>query len=343
MENGSPQSAKTKVMIIVWKWKELTDRMDLVYVEGTESDEERHKVIRVNMTDSEKVKMLLLDLADQYKESDVFIFLHRSHPHNFTDDFIEDLTSIVLDRQQENQLIKNKFKCFLIGGGQDYIYFCTKEEGILDEVGYFMDDPEYELMVKDEFGKEKKLQEGVAVVTRKFHRLEVKRVYFNQVWYYYSTEFKKKLEALHIDLMSHLVDLENSNGSANLRSKDILAKLEQEEQQADSKLLRIRIRSLLNVYDLHEMDLLPINQYELREEEKDKLIKKEKESKNSYLMDDCAVYLSASRQAEQQYKKLSRYLKKMFVVPTNGQLQEQSLIELRRINQLFRSLIMSVK
>lgn len=180
-----------RTMIIIWKWEDLKQAMDAHFpVQNSASD----KIIRINAKKSEQ---LLKDLMTILKSDNgqKLVFFHKDHGFGFSD--IDALG------QLEPEFNMDSVKFYLFGGGKDYLYFSASEEGLLDDFGWFMNEPEYEFQFSTPPGKIG--HASVVTKNRESDKWELLPQYFEKVWRYYWFSLKKTVFELKEDLLRALV------------------------------------------------------------------------------------------------------------------------------------------
>lgn len=218
---------------------------------------------------------------NKYKDQDpqMFLLLHRG---NFYD---KDVVFKILNEKPEVE------KCFLFAHGRDYIYYKTQKKGLLDEGGGFF-------KLRDEMNN-KVIEETYKKVNG---RKVIDSVYFNNVWNYYDTEFKKKIFSLKQDFFECLSLLFTGDKTA-VSSEEFYAGLKNSERK-----ILLRMKSFLGSYDqVDTTEKVNINITEPEDDfilwddgpekeletqlESDELEKFEKEQHQSFSFDDCNANL----------------------------------------------------
>ena len=328
---------KPRIMFIIWKWQDipavneyfLQKRPQLledistgheVIFDHFEVENHAHdKVIRANIYNYEGTKPLVDEIINFYLKdiegAQVYLFLHRGHAYGWknVDDFLK--TTPVN-------------KCFLFSDQRDFIYFNTKDEGLLNDVGDF------------------KISDTVKVADKS--NKKVVKQHFDAVWQYYEEEFQQKLYQLHSDLSSYLFSSLSNELSAGkpIPVQLILQKLKEDEHT----LLYQRLKSFLNLYPqrftygvkapkskitIYQEGKLPelkLEEAQQLNEEMNALIRFEKKAQQSFTFDDCITNLMESNHARyddlrEKYQQVKQYLAPIIGEEnTNYQHNELSII-----------------
>lgn len=308
---------ETRIMVIVWRWTVLQNkgkRWKFFPVQDTNSA----LIILVNENEiDENLISEIWDITSNYPNPQVFWFVHRSIPQ----------ANFLVEQINLNKIVKHNenygCKCFLFSGGSDQIYFSTNNYGLLSDGFYDFYQGEKTTYYLDENGKEYGLKEVLAVYhfdERIGHR-EILPIYFNRTWHYYEHEFRKKIYALQIDLLSHFVVIPDDG-----RNEIPFQYLEWRKKLKENNLLYLRIRSFLNFYKEMRPDIegLPL------EVELHNLCKFEEEHEISYQFDDCLIHL---KNAKTEYQILSSMLMPIF------EENNTSNLSLKIVKRQFRNLL----
>ncbi len=321
-----------RVMIIIWKWnafsdhvicqdffdapknKELLNNLDsgknevydeyLVYEQsfkGERIQTPKSKVVRVrivNDKDCEDCMTFLFRLIDKYtgKNGQVFDFLHRKD--HYTDQHVLEIV----------RRTKAK-KCFLIGGGRDFIYYNrAHKEGLIGEDGeFFSHSPS-------------KQEPGIQVANDKKKR--VYQPHFDKVWNHYQHEFGSKILELKTDLLARFYGIYDAGiqfSTTELRNHLL-----------EDRNLYLRVKSFVD--DGESCDLTPREVQQLEDYEK--------ENGKSYIFDDCRRNLQDLKGIEKEYQDINSYLCDLFFKPETRDRQKIKLEEhLRIIEKEFRELV----
>ena len=186
-----------RIMMIVWKWEDLDPKSEPVDNYFPVQKDPQSFVIRLHEYQSEQAIARLIQLIrEQEADASFMLFLHRDH--HYSQDQVRHFY------HQLSQEERQRCKCFLFGGGNDYIYFSTREEGLLDDFGWWMNEPEYEFRPTAKGA----VRVGAAsVVARNADsgRWELLPRYFAKVWQFYEQELRRKVFELKQDLMAELL------------------------------------------------------------------------------------------------------------------------------------------
>ena len=237
--------ATKKIMIIIWRWKGLI-KVNKNYIEKPKNQsllnniKQNHpriydvwnvepsqntkiaKVIRASIINTEETQPLLKQLIDLEATDDckIFLFLHRNNFYTQKD---------VKTLLQKYPLLD---KCFLFGDGRDFIYYKTKNEGLLDGAGKF--------------------KIGIVFPSEQI----IKQPHFDNVWQYYSLEFKQKLQDLNEAIQAYCMGLTTPSYGEFITKQTFINFLKQKPT------LYYRIKSFLNIYPSRK----EINQYLFKKE-----------------------------------------------------------------------------
>ena len=298
-----------RIMIIVWKWSYLNGQLqDEFPIRKSPTD----LIIRISDKD-DSAKHRIIAAIEKYTNADIFIFLHRGEEHFFNQSDIEEIL------RESGNISNCLIKCFLFGGGSDFIYYDFKKCGILNESGGFQDEPEYAYIIEDE----RIAYREVSVLHK---GKEVKKKFFDFVWKHYKHEFEKKIRALKIDLLRYFVSLEHPDKNYTKQQDNFWAAKLQEND-----LLRLRLFSFLNYYDRKELEKLEPLEQARRNEELDALLHYEDTYKRSYIFDDCTVNLGEMFSQENSYFRLCSKLRPIFIDDLKPQNNNISLLEIKKL------------
>ena len=235
--------AGKRIMIINWKWEDLDPETEPVDAGFPVRNDPHASIIRLNEFQSPEALIRLVELIrQQQREDQILLFLHRDH--HYTHEHIRQIYGR-LDPQE-----LQRCKCFLFGGGNDYLYFSSREEGLLDDFGWWMNEPEYEYRGNGK-GEEPRVGSARVVVhDEKTDRWEVLPRYFQKVWQFYQQEMQRKVFELKQDLLAELLPayldhasphgpltalvrarLENFCGQLSTEGLQMLAKYEREQER----------------------------------------------------------------------------------------------------------------
>jgi hypothetical protein len=310
-----------RLMIILWSWRTLTKApfFDTVQVHQSQG---RDKIIRINKRKEDKGDEIIIEQAKSYfQDHDIFVFLHRDHG------FDENIILQLLNDLQKYQTDSNRvLRCFLFSEGRDFIYYQTKEEGLLAS-GDFMRNARYKSRFNNPDGKTEKIDVTIKDLDTK--EKMVKPQHFDRVWNYYQNEFEKKIISLQIDTIAAFVEIMNPAVNDELIScMNWKVKIEALEEKTSDYLL-LRLKSFL---DYEDMKLSPTELQALQEFEKEKQI--------SYEFDDCSVNLGEHliEEVQEAYQILRDRLKPVFL----EQIQDCSF-SLNELNEDFENLVKALK
>ena len=183
-----------RTIIIVWKWEDLEDHpnVDLGFeVLGRPDD----SLVRINQTNTPATRKMLEELiTSKSKEGDVLVLLHRDHQFGQTD--VERL-----NRFARGLGINQMVRCYLFGEGADPIYYSYSEKGLLDDFGWFMNEPEFTFF--DQETNTTRIGEASVVrQDRETGNWKVLPQYFEEVWQTYLFKAKAYVFALREDVLS---------------------------------------------------------------------------------------------------------------------------------------------
>ena len=183
-----------RTIIILWKWEDLENQpnIDLDFeVLGRPND----RIVRINQLNAPSTLKTLEELiASKSIDGDVLVLLHRDH--QFGQPEIEALNQFAKSLST-NQVIR----CYLFGEGADPIYFSYNEKGLLDDFGWFMDEPEYTFLDK-ETNATKIGEASVVEQDSETGEWKVLPKYFEEVWQTYLFKAKAYVFALREDVLS---------------------------------------------------------------------------------------------------------------------------------------------
>lgn len=210
------QKPRSRVLIILWKWKELKDK-DLAYDEIGISNDENAKIIRVNEAKKDSLSDIFQKIGSALKLSkcDVILKLHSSalRPvdwEKITIDFSSDVKSIFPEP-------------VFFSGGETYIYYQSKyDAGLLDQDQGFAID-EFVFHQDPDSGKEIRQQMSVVDWEDDRQSYTVKKNYFDAVWYYYQYQPKQRFFELKENLFIHLIGCNATQHCAGVKLSDFLA------------------------------------------------------------------------------------------------------------------------
>lgn len=233
------KSTKERIAIIFWRWRSFqkndsipimdktfwnnTDNLKLLETPELAFDYEladKYEVFFKNM-DKEKIEnpsawvvrsyiencengLTFLKKMVQYFEKvnrEIFVFLHRGEGFK-----VDDVTAVLKKTEAA--------KCFLFGGGRDYIYYATQSEGLLGENGKFFSQRTY-----TENG-----QKYPAIHVANDKKKRIFQPHFDKVWEYYKHEFDIKTFELREDLLSFLLPIFEDRVPDNGELKTLLEK-----------------------------------------------------------------------------------------------------------------------
>jgi len=208
-------------------------------------------------------RRLLYALIDKYakKGNRVMVFLHRSNFYKEKD--VDHLLK---------HFKKRIAKCFLFAFGRDYIYYNTRQAGLLNDTGGFFR------------GRDPNSDEKIETFNKKENK--VKQPYFDRVWQYYETEFETKILNLKEELFDCWLPLLLPDKNEDITRTELLEAI----RSADEKALFFRLKSFLGKYE----SLDEVKDFEVKnplEKELEVIKKLEKAHKESFMFDDCIVNL----------------------------------------------------
>ena len=278
-----------KQLIINWKWTELEDHelnQDLleknpylrkkyshieqvngllykIYPVEEESNSSIHanidQVITVNINNGDLSKEVLENVVNHFTDQDTctYLFLHRGH--NFGYEEVKYFLTSNL----------NIHRCFLFHGRNDFLYYSTFNDGLLDNSGGFYVRP----------------KKGVSVLNE--DSTAVKKRFFDRVWAYYTNELEHKLfELRHHFIQAYLPLLKNDQ----ITYRELHSILNQ-----PSTLLQLRFESMLGYYN----DLDPYASKDKEKREKRELLELlERKQGQSYTLDDWRVNIAFEENKE---------------------------------------------
>ena len=288
-------------MIIVWSWTQAhaDHPFDEWYTNSTQHPLDR--VIRLNERTSPKEQAVLFEVIRAYlPNSDVFVFLHRSHGYNSQniDEILTDFSPILHNGQE--------LKCFLFGEGNDFIYLAKNPRGLLGTKGSFsarfQQDGEEEVSPTD--------VDAIADLEQKL----IKKEHFDAVWKYYGSAFKSKILELREILLSELLPSHYPNGKDRPSNYERI-------RQPEQRLLFLRLLSFVGKLRKGS---------DLEEE----LKKFEFIHKKSYLFDDCNAHFKGFNAEGQNkhYQELSNEIK-------NSILSQRKVTDLIAMRKHFNALL----
>ena len=259
------------------------------------------KVVRIWMQ-YEPQDQLVLDflsnLVDYYKKEDsqLFVFLHRR------DGFNNKAVNFLLDNHPDNRY-------FLFGGGRDYIYYKTQNEGLLGDDSIFY----------SQIPNRKQPAIHVADDDRKL----VFQPHFDKVWNHYEHEFYSKIYELREDILRHFFQLFPDGFDQPF--SNYLPHLKKNEP------LLWRVKSFMDdACDcFSEKEIMKLEQYG-------------KDNHKSFIFDDCRANLAKVSKIDKEYDDVVKLLNELlFEKPEKieGTLRHN----LKELNQEFKELLETIK
>ncbi len=315
-----------RVMIIVWKWKDLMKEKKN-WDEAKIIDQNNDKIIRIIEPNSTEAKDRLYRFVQENHDANVFIFLHRGHNYKSND------VKEVLHRIHENGYNGNLVKAFLFQGPRDFIYYSTQNEGLLNQTGQFARNDVFKFRERASNGEEIVKTERVTVANFNLdsRQWEVIPKHFNRVWRHYEHEFKKKINSLHLDLMSYLVEIPSNHSN----KKPFPIKLWYNQiKERETPLLYIRLKSFFDAYTPSSMEKLNAEEWKIAKDELNILKEWEKLKQVSTSFDDCNANLSENEEARDHYSKLKENFD-----PNLLKTNPNKKISLYELHHLFKSLV----
>lgn len=305
-----------RIMIIIWKWRQLVEEnkvYDLFPIQSKAED----VIIRINEEkyEHQTLQDILNYIQANYDQVNVFCFLHRSTFNHNELEFI--LKAFKTEYIQQ-------LKGFLFSSGSDQIYFDTNEFGLLSAANYdFFYEANYEKEILDKNGQAEIVEKSVLIRNEVLQRNEVELLYFDRTWKYYEHEFKKKIDSLHIDLLSHFAEIP-CNGWNNGEHPGTVWK----DKIGKDRLLFLRLNSFLNTYKDCELDdYRSLLSHELRQ-----LKEYEEEEEISFAFDDC--FANLKEEAKTAYQDIYDTLTPIF---KEGSTTEKMSME--KLNRKFSNLL----
>ena len=307
---------RKKIIIINWKWtwfhenrvtdsylskpenqyllsdiKKGKNKFFEVYPVENSNQTEDAIVVVTSIYQGKQTKEILYKLIEhickKYKAEpdEIYLFLHRGNFYNGQD---------VLLILEEIDCITN---CFLFAAGRDFIYFDLKKEGFLDQAGGFK---------RGRIGDQKisVVKKTTELFKNSNTRWKIQQPYFDNVWNYYQFEFYTKISKLKRDFFAWLILYKIKEYP--LKQADFIEDLKKAE-----KLLYIRLKSFLGEYD-DLQNSIPLDEDEFEalyrlKDEREALEKFEKESNDSYILDDCNANLIHIHKNDELDKKAHDY------------------------------------
>ena len=241
-----------KTMIIVWKWEDIEDSgLDLNFPVFRRSLD---RIIRINQINSTSNSLTLKStinecINDGHK---VLVFLHRDHHYEKSD---------VWNIYHSFKEVSNsgRLRVELFGGGEGILYFSYQQKGLLDDFGWFMDEPEFSFQYKDADGRVTEEIGKASVVTKNTDTDEwaVLPYFFDLVWNHYWFDYKAKLIGLKQDLLLNFqsVLFEPTSSDNNVPLDPLLKKrleyfcdvTEKEKKTSPNSKDRASLESIINV------------------------------------------------------------------------------------------------
>ena len=181
-------------MIIVWKWEDLSDQFPPAYQVNKVKGRPENQVVRLNLENNDQTLTFLTSCVKEYLQNGpLMVFLHKDHGYT--------MTAIEFLKSQFSAISIDRLKFVLFGGGGDFIYYSASELGLLDDFGWFMDEPEYEFKNPNSPTKFGEARIGSYNATGIW---EIEAKYFEQVWSYYYGAFPQKTFQLKRDFINLL-------------------------------------------------------------------------------------------------------------------------------------------
>ena len=187
-----------RIMVIVWKWEDLADPNHCIDEHFPVHSSPDSSIIRINELKSpDAFSRLSSQINESLLHGKVIAFLHREH--GYSEEDIEELYQLIPNKSSE-------VKYFLFGEGEDYLYYAHSEQGMLDDFGGFMDEPEFEFNRPGINGERLTGIERVSVLREngRTGQPELRPYYFDKVWEYYQNDFIRKIHSLKLDLLNAL-------------------------------------------------------------------------------------------------------------------------------------------
>ena len=285
---------RNRVMIIVWSW--IPNESGQPFSEWTISGSKNasDKIIALNeLADSNPNAFLTTCINDNLSNSNIFLFLHRSH--GYTSGHIQQIFldhAAQLDTDQE-------LKCFLFGEGNDFIYLAKNPRGLLGTRGTFSANFQNDGLQID--------NSSYLDAVLDYEQQVIKKEHFESVWNYYGNAFKAKILELKESLLSHLLPAHYAAIEQEVGFYEALRKPEH-------RLLLLRLLSFVGKMRKGS---------DLEEE----LKKFEITNKKSYLFDDCNAHFKGIYGEEERkiYQLLSNEIKNSIL----SRKQSSDLISMR--------------
>lgn len=210
------QKPRSRVLIILWKWKELKDK-DLPHDEIGISNDENAKIIRVNEAKKEAFSAIFQEIGTKLKgtKCNIILKIHSSalRPMDWekiTIDFPSDVKSILPEP-------------IFFSGGENYIYYQSKyDAGLLDQDQGFAIN-EFVFHQDPDSGKEIRKQMSIVDREDDTQSYTVKKNYFDAVWHYYQYKPKQRFFELKENLFIHLIGCNATQHCVGVKLSDFLA------------------------------------------------------------------------------------------------------------------------
>ena len=338
---------ETLIMIINWRWRGTynvppvndkclgeftneqinadistpTNQYFITYNANTNYAKEA-KVVATNIYSGQKTNQIFTKIVDYlyktYTNPVIYLLLHRGHYHSYQ------------EAETLLQINKGKVKkCFLFSDGRDFIYHGTHHKGFLNDAGGFWRQDGVSVVEKDKETKEKTLLSP----------------YFDNVWHYYDHEFRKKICELKQDILDVCMHYTFPNRPDSVPHKEFMQHFK-DGCNKQGKHLCLRIKSFLGEYDnIKEPEKKSdFKAYRTITDECEALEKFEKETKRSYIFDDCNANMEhiqpnddKDRRASEGYKALREKMRSLFSL--NAPPFTVSKDDIRGVRDLFRNLL----
>ena len=275
------------------------------------------------------IELVYHKYSKERKKIEIMLFLHRGHSYTYKD---------VL-QFLESTYIKN---CFLFEAGHDFIYYHTEKKGLIDHIGRFYKGWENE-GDSEKYVRTHYIEGGEKIIDL---------AYFNNVWGYYSQEFKQKVKNLFVAFIRVLLGFEGIKKKEGFEKKSLIGYFEEANKTPQNELIYYRIKSFLGLYDNITLKIdantkEPTNQeeYDQLKEEREIIGKFEKKRKQSYTFDDVRANLEHQHENDEKdkgthklYKELNKLMCPLFL-PKKAYNKKINPQQIRDIRDLMDELI----
>lgn len=198
MQNNT---AISKIMIILWHWKELNQRRDSSDIISVENSSFK-KIIRIDETVGKEqancIEDIIFEHCHQYHKNDELIIFY--HEGSITKKQVANIKNLLKEKKAIPEV-----KLLAFGGGNCYLYYKPKlDTGLIDRSNSFPMGKKTKKWTDPLTGEKKRAK--ISIVNNQADgTYKVQEKYFDQVWKYYHVEPKKKIFEFKEHLFIYLI------------------------------------------------------------------------------------------------------------------------------------------